>query len=82
MRESRIIKEWRDEGRQEGRQEGRIETLRDILLRLLQKRFPGVSAPEVTAAVQAQTNADELMRWLELLDSAQSLEAFRTAINA
>ena len=73
MRKSRIIEEWREEGR--------IETLQDIVLRRLQKRFPGVSSPEVLAAVQAQKDADELMRWLDLIDSMASLEAFRTAIN-
>jgi hypothetical protein len=82
MRKSQIVEEWREEGRIEGRQEGRIEAYQGILLRMLQKRFSGVSSPEVTTAVQAQTNAEELMRWLELLDNAASLEAFRAAINA
>ncbi len=74
MRKSRVVEEWREEGR--------IEATQGILLRMLQKRFPGASSPEVIAAVQAQTNADELMRWIELIDCAESLEAFRTAINA
>ncbi len=74
MRKSRVVEEWR--------QESRIETLHDVLFRRLQKRFPGGSSPEVIAAVQAQTNADELMRWLELIDSVESLEAFRAAIDA
>jgi hypothetical protein len=82
MKESRIIEAWRDEGRQEGRQEGRLETLRAILLRLLARRFPDASSSEVTAAVQSQISADELMRWLDLLDTVESLEAFRTAIKA
>jgi hypothetical protein len=78
MRKSQIVEEWREEGRQEGR----IEAFRDLLLRRLQKRFSALSAPEVIAVVQAQTNADELLRWLDLIDSVESLEAFRTAINA
>lgn len=78
MRKSRIVEEWREEGRQEGR----IEAFQSLLLRRLQKRFPGAAPPEVTTAVQTQTNADELIRWLDVIDNAESLEAFRTAINA
>lgn len=78
MRKSRIVEEWREEGRQEGR----IEAFRYLLSQKLQKRFPGMSSPAILAAVQAQTNTDDLIRWLDLLDSAVSLEAFWTAINA
>jgi hypothetical protein len=79
MRKSRVIEEWREEGRQEGRQEGRTEALRDVLLRLLGRRFPE-AASEVVAAVQNQSSGDELLRWLELLEQSPSLDAFRNAI--
>lgn len=77
MRESRIVKEWQDEAEERGR----LKTLRDLLMRRLQKRFPNISSPDVTTAVQTQSNADELMRWLDLLDAAASLEAFRSSLN-
>lgn len=59
-----------------------MEAFRYLLLKRLERRFSGISTPEVIAAVQAQNNADELMRWLDLIDSVTSLEAFREAINA
>lgn len=74
MRKSVVVEEWREEGR--------IEAFRFLVLRRLQQRFPDATSPEITAAVQTQTNPDELIRWLDLIDNAASLEAFRTAINA
>lgn len=74
MRKSVVAEEWREEGRS--------ETMRDVVLRRLHKRFPDIAVPEIATSVPTPANVDELMRWLDLIDSAASLEAFRTAINA
>ncbi len=68
MRESMVISGWQAEAR------------RDDLLRVLQARFLVPIPEEVSAAVEAQDDLNELSRWLVLAATAESLDAFRSAL--
>jgi hypothetical protein len=59
MRTSQVVERWREEGRQEGRKEGSIETMRELVLALLEKRFGAVSA-ELVQRVQATNDMARL----------------------
>jgi hypothetical protein len=80
VQESQIVREWQAEARAKGRQEGRQETLRDNLLKLLAVRSSGAVPADVLAAVQAQTDADRLSQWFDLLLAGATLEQFRAAL--
>jgi predicted transposase YdaD len=84
MRQSMVITEWQDEaraeGREEGREEGRRETQRAALLQVLEARFSVPVPNDLTTAIQADADAEELARWLKIASTADSLDAFRAAI--
>jgi hypothetical protein len=80
MRESTVINEWIAEGRTEGRAEGQREAQRADLLRVLRGRFNAPVPDDVTAAIQAASDLDVLGRWLDIAVRADSLDAFRAAI--
>ena len=66
-------KQGRKEGRQEGRQEGRDEGLNSMLTHLVEHRFGPIPDWAITRIQSAQ--ADQLMRWAQLILTAPSLEA-------
>lgn len=68
VRQSTIISGWQAEAR------------RDDLLRVLQARFRVPIPEEVSSAVEAQDDLNELSRWLVLAATAESLDAFRAAL--
>ncbi len=83
MEESAIVREWTAKALERGRQEGlevSRQKLRAALLRLWRSRFSDPVPPEVLAAVQAQTDVDELSRWLDAGLSAATEEEARRAI--
>jgi hypothetical protein len=49
-------------------------------LRILEVRFRRRPSQKLAEAVQAQTDAAVLQEWLDLAVTADSLQAFRTAI--
>jgi hypothetical protein len=78
VEESQFLNEW---GAKE-RAKGRVEARRDLLLRLLRGKFPTQLPPEVSSAIQAQADADELSRWFDLALTASSVEEFRSALGS
>jgi hypothetical protein len=74
--ESQVANMWRMEGRMEGRRQAQ----REVLLRALQIRFALQVPPELSAAIETQTDTGELSHWLELAITASSLEEFRAAV--
>jgi hypothetical protein len=76
MKQSQVVLEWQAEARQEAT----VETRRADLVNTLQWRF-GLPLPEdLTAALAASTDADELLHWLEVAVTATSLLDFRNAV--
>ena len=80
MRQSMVITEWQNEARMEGRAEERLETRRAHLLDVLQARFPVTVPDDLTTAIQAGADSEKLARWLKIASTADSLDAFRAAI--
>ena len=68
MRESTVVNEWIAEGQ------------RETLLRFLHARFKVPVPEDVTAAIEVAADAQELNRWVDLAATADSLDAFRAAI--
>jgi len=65
--------EGRQEGWQAGRQEGEIGARRKTLLRLLRRRFGGVSA-EIAARLEATSDIEKLDAWLDRVVTAQTID--------
>jgi hypothetical protein len=76
MRRSEQVMEWQAEAA--ARTEIRVRQA-DIL-RILEVRFRRRPSQKLAEAVQAQTDAAVLQEWLDLAVTADSLQAFRTAI--
>jgi hypothetical protein len=76
VQESPIVNEWIAQGRSQGV----VAAGRDRLLRLVRAKFPGQVFPEVSSAIEAQADADELSRWYDLALAASSLEQLRSAL--
>ena len=72
MRESKVVKEWQDEGRVEGRMERSIETVLDVL----QDKF-GTVPPELPAHLQSITDAALLRQLVLKAVHAGSLNEFQ-----
>jgi len=72
MLESRGMERGLQQGRQEGRQEGMAQGERELLLRLLGRRFGELPMAVRERVTAAQT--PELDRWAEQLLAAASLE--------
>ena len=69
MTESVTVKEWM----KETREKTQFETLRDALIRVLNRRFPGAVTPEVVATINSQPDLAMLGEWL---DEAASVLTF------
>ena len=80
LRQSMVITEWQDEARAEGREEGRREARRADLMEVVQARFPIPVPDDLVTAIQAETDSKELARWLKIASTADSLDAFRAAV--
>ena len=68
MIESKVVREWQDEGKVEGRVETLLEQLAD--------KF-GALPTELASALRAQTDLAVLKRWATLVLRAATLEQFR-----
>jgi hypothetical protein len=77
MEESRFLSEWTAKVLEKDR----AETSRSMLRRLLQSKFPGPWPPEVSGAIEAQTDSTELSRWFDLAIAATSLEQFQAGLS-
>jgi hypothetical protein len=76
MRQSMVITEWQDEARAAER----LETRRADLFRFLQARFKIKVPVDLAAAVQEVVDSDELNRFIDIVATTDSLDAFRAAI--
>ncbi|MBL8230186.1 MAG: hypothetical protein JNL98_16980 [Bryobacterales bacterium] len=65
------IQQGRNEGIQQGRSEAQLETLREVLLDLLNSRF-GKPSSDLAARVNALASADELRRLTRAVLTASS----------
>jgi hypothetical protein len=74
MVESQVVLEWINQGKASSRVED--------LLRLLQKRFPPGAPADVTAAIKASKDPEQLSRWFDAALDAATLDDFRKAMNA
>jgi hypothetical protein len=73
-------KEGRIEGHKEGRKEGEVSRLRSVVLRALELRTHAPVPPDLAEAVAGLNDLDELARWFEATQTAESLDAFRAAV--
>lgn len=88
VRESTVVAEWTAEAKAEGRAEGRAEGeilgkvkyAHQALLCALQNLFTSPLPHDVVAAVEAQTDLDQLARWFEEAFRVSSLEEFLSRI--
>jgi hypothetical protein len=78
MWESQVIREWKNKGRDEGR----LETRQDVLLRALRVRFRAEVPEDLAQQVRQTTDPEVLTRWFDAALVAQSLEAFRSVVQA
>lgn len=72
MQESKIVQEWQRAARLQGQ--------RDMLLRVLERRFRLPIPEDLASAVMDLGDVDDLDRCLDAALAADSLEAFREAV--
>jgi hypothetical protein len=77
MVESTVVAEWIAQGEAKGRAEGEVKANRVNLLRILKLRFPEQVVAEVAAAIEAQTDVNLLLRWLDAAATSPTWEEFR-----
>jgi hypothetical protein len=80
MKESKYLKELLEQDRAEGRAEGRADAMKSTLLRVLRSKAAEPLPADLVAAIEAQGDADELLRWFDMALIAPSLEQFRQAL--
>ncbi len=78
MKQSQQVLEWQAQARAEAQ----LETLRGILVRLLQLRCKTEIPADLHAPIESTTDATELSRWVDVAATVDSLEAFRAALKA
>ena len=66
MTESPIVNEWMEQVRTETQR----RTLREVLLTVLQARFPHTVSAEVAETIKAQSSSERLTDWIEQAASA------------
>lgn len=76
MRESTVVNEWIAEGYAEGWLKG----WRAVILEILQVRFRAHIPADLATAIENNSDADELCRWLTFAVTADSLDTFRAAV--
>ena len=67
------LEQGKKEGREEGREEGHAEGARDVVIRLLSKRFGSLSA-QVQRRLAAISSTEELSRLAERMYQVETLE--------
>jgi hypothetical protein len=81
VRQSQQVLEWQAEARKEGLREGELTGQRTALLRTLRVRFKRKVPARISAAIADLNDLDELAKWLDAALTADSWEAFRTAVH-
>jgi hypothetical protein len=75
VEECEIVLQRQEQGRQRGLKEG----LQYALLLTLEQRFSNPLPVDLAVHIQAQTDPEQLRRWVALAATASSLEHFRSA---
>jgi hypothetical protein len=68
MTESPIVNEWMEATK--------METLREALIRVVQRRFPGAVSPETVALIRSQPSLAMLNDWIDQAAVARTVEEF------
>ena len=76
VEESQQVLAWQEKARREGK----LEYARASLLRALQLRFRVQVPADLARAIEQVTSLDEMSRWFDASQTADSLEAFRAAV--
>jgi hypothetical protein len=82
MKESTVVRQWKDEahreGKREGKIEGKIEGKAELLILALEERF-GPLAEELASRIRASTDSEQLDRWMRsaVAVTVSTLEQFR-----
>jgi hypothetical protein len=76
MQECEIVSEWQEQARAEEA----IARTRANLLRALQLRFQTPLPADLAAAIAALNDLEEVSRWFDASQTADSLAAFRAAV--
>lgn len=66
---------------EEARQEERIKVRRQVMLEVLEARFPGAVPTAVVQRINTETDLDKLIRWGKLAGTARTPEAFQAEMN-
>lgn len=76
LRESPLIQEFLEEGRQQGREEGKLEVSREILLALVQARFPELVplTKEVASGSQDSTVLQNLFLNISMAQTSEEAQ--------
>ena len=72
MTESQVVNDWISKGVLKGQ----LTEGRELLLRLLNKRFPGAVPPEVAKLISEQESLDLLNHWFDAAASAVTYDEF------
>jgi hypothetical protein len=72
MGESQVVNRWRAQGE--------VRARRAVLLRMLQKRYPGSVSQDVVQMVEQQADAAVLDRWLDAVMDSPTFEEFVKAL--
>jgi len=76
VRQSQQVLEWQEMARKEAT----LKRLRADLLRALHLRFRAEIPNDLTAEIEDMTELNDLMRWFDAAVTADSFDAFRTAV--
>jgi len=80
MEESQVVAGWIAKGEEKGLERGRRETLRDMLIEVLEVRFGGPVSNELLAVLRAEESQESLSRWFHDALTCSSLEEFRSSM--
>jgi hypothetical protein len=76
MTESQVVKEWMAKGVTTGR----LTERREMLLRFLNGRFPGVVPADVTKLINEQESLDLLLHWIDASAKANTFQDFMAVL--
>ncbi|MFO0824625.1 MAG: hypothetical protein U0792_16155 [Gemmataceae bacterium] len=76
MTESQVVNEWLTQGETQGK----LRERREVLVRVLNKRFPGVVPPEVTKLINEQESFDLLRHWFDAALDATAFADFMAVL--
>ena len=76
MTESAVVQSWIEKATREKE----LQTRREDLIRVLERRFPGSVPPEVVETINAQPSVPMLRQWLDEAVTASTIDDFRAVL--